>query len=342
LGSSSSPSGAYVSDGTVRGVFEAIVGGEDGRFFWSLTLGPDFRRSQVYINVDQGSMFDLKGAAGVLLLSGRQLQFGPEFNVALTFADVGPATNNGELLFGGRYLFAKQHLQVGLGIGPGLSEGMGTPDFRMVASVGYSIPDFKGKVAPVPTPTPAPEPIGWTEQQPTPQPPPPPPPETKPAPAPEPTPAPAPKAEPPPEPKPVEAPKPPPPPPPAPIEEVKPVAKVVGNQIVLLDQIRFETDKATILPASEQILQGILASIQKLPETDRFMVEGHTDNHGKPAHNKKLSLARAKSAVKWLVDHGIAEDRFETAGYGAERPIDTNDTDEGRQKNRRTEFHIIK
>mgnify|MGYP001016449313 CR=1 FL=1 len=56
--------------------------------------------------------------------------------------------------------------------------------------------------------------------------------------------------------------------------------------------------------------------------------------------NKKLSADRAASVVKWLTDHGIDKQRMKSAGFGPDRPIETNSTDEGRRQNRRVEFHI--
>ena len=56
--------------------------------------------------------------------------------------------------------------------------------------------------------------------------------------------------------------------------------------------------------------------------------------------NKKLSGARAASVVTWLTKHGVDAGRLESIGFGAESPIDVNDTDAGRQNNRRVEFHI--
>ncbi len=76
------------------------------------------------------------------------------------------------------------------------------------------------------------------------------------------------------------------------------------------------------------------------PEITKIGIEGHTDNRGGAAHNKKLSVRRAASVVKWLVAHGIAAGRMSSAGFGMERPLDANDSDEGRQRNRRVEFHI--
>ncbi|MGH7282675.1 MAG: OmpA family protein, partial [Polyangiaceae bacterium] len=73
----------------------------------------------------------------------------------------------------------------------------------------------------------------------------------------------------------------------------------------------------------------------------RMSIDGHTDNKGAADMNKRLSQNRANSVMQWLVSHGITQDRLEAHGYGMEKPIDSNDTDAGRQANRRVEFKIL-
>jgi OmpA-OmpF porin, OOP family len=120
-----------------------------------------------------------------------------------------------------------------------------------------------------------------------------------------------------------------------------PQAVVKNNQIVILDQVKFATGSARILPASTPILDAVLKVLNDHPEIKEVSIEGHTDNRGKPAMNKKLSAGRAASVVSWLVTKGIDKARLSSVGYGQERPIDSNETDEGRQNNRRVEFHIV-
>jgi OmpA-OmpF porin, OOP family len=69
----------------------------------------------------------------------------------------------------------------------------------------------------------------------------------------------------------------------------------------------------------------------------RIEVSGHTDNVGKKKDNKRLSQKRADAVRAYLVSKGIDASRIDTIGYGDERPIAPNDTDQGRQKNRRIE-----
>jgi outer membrane protein OmpA-like peptidoglycan-associated protein len=77
------------------------------------------------------------------------------------------------------------------------------------------------------------------------------------------------------------------------------------------------------------------------PEIKKMRVEGHTDAQGKAKANKKLSQKRAASVVKWLTKYGVSKKRLYSEGWGQERPIATNNTDEGRRENRRVEFHIV-
>jgi outer membrane protein OmpA-like peptidoglycan-associated protein len=76
------------------------------------------------------------------------------------------------------------------------------------------------------------------------------------------------------------------------------------------------------------------------PQIKRMSIEGHTDDRGDNDMNMRLSQGRAASVMNWLVQHGVAQDRLESHGYGEERPIADNATDNGRASNRRVEFKI--
>jgi OOP family OmpA-OmpF porin len=121
-----------------------------------------------------------------------------------------------------------------------------------------------------------------------------------------------------------------------------PKAFVRNGQIRITDQVKFRTGSAEILPGreSESILEAVARIMTDKPEVHAVVVEGHTDNRGAPAANKKLSEQRAASVVKWLVAHGVDRARLSSAGYGQDRPVDTNATEAGRKNNRRVEFHI--
>jgi len=120
------------------------------------------------------------------------------------------------------------------------------------------------------------------------------------------------------------------------------VRRISGSsEIQITKQVEFEFDKAIILPKSFPILDEVFRLLRANPEIKLVSVEGHTDNVGKTEYNDKLSDARAASVREYLVKKGIAADRLTSKGFGARKPLDTNDTDAGRAKNRRVEFHIV-
>ena len=121
-----------------------------------------------------------------------------------------------------------------------------------------------------------------------------------------------------------------------------PKAFIKDGKIMILEQVRFKTSSAEILPGRDSldVLEAVLEVLKQHPEIKRVRVEGHTDDRGQKGSNQTLSANRAASVVKWLVAHGVDAKRLTSKGYGQDRPIDTNATDEGRQKNRRVEFQI--
>ena len=122
-----------------------------------------------------------------------------------------------------------------------------------------------------------------------------------------------------------------------------PTAYIAQGSIKILDQVKFKTASAEILPGkdSQEILQAVLEILKTHPEVKKVSVEGHTDSVGNPQFNKTLSANRAASVVKWLVTHGIDKARLTSAGFGPDRPIADNATDDGKRQNRRVEFHIV-
>jgi outer membrane protein OmpA-like peptidoglycan-associated protein len=120
-----------------------------------------------------------------------------------------------------------------------------------------------------------------------------------------------------------------------------PEVVVKGDQILVMGRIEFETRKDQIRSESEPILDGVLKVIKANPDITKLSVEGHTDNRGGKDFNKGLSKRRAAAVVKWLVSHGVDKKVLSSAGFGQDKPIADNGTDEGRQNNRRVEFHIV-
>ncbi len=101
--------------------------------------------------------------------------------------------------------------------------------------------------------------------------------------------------------------------------------------------INFDTGKATIRPDSQPIIEQVVQMLQSNPDL-KLSVEGHTDSVGAPASNKLLSENRAKAVVAALAAKGIDGKRLTAVGWGQDKPVADNSTDEGRAKNRRVEL----
>jgi outer membrane protein OmpA-like peptidoglycan-associated protein len=114
---------------------------------------------------------------------------------------------------------------------------------------------------------------------------------------------------------------------------------VVGSKIILKN-IFFDFDKATLRPESTNELQRLTKLLTDVP-TLKIEISGHTDSKGANEYNAKLSDNRSKAVVDYLIKAGIAANRLTYKGYGEDQPISTNDTEVGRQLNRRTEFKIL-
>ena len=118
------------------------------------------------------------------------------------------------------------------------------------------------------------------------------------------------------------------------------IEPIIKKRAIILHNLFFATNKTTILPESESAMQNLYELMVENPEL-RIRITGHTDNVGTNIDNQKLSEGRAKSVKDNLVQRGISAERIETDGKGETQPITTNDTEEGRAKNRRVEFVIL-
>ncbi len=113
-----------------------------------------------------------------------------------------------------------------------------------------------------------------------------------------------------------------------------------SGSVIALRNIFFNTASAELLPASNLELDKLLRLMRANP-TLRIEVGGHTDNVGSDAENQKLSEARAQAVAKYLTGYGIEAARVSSAGFGESKPLATNDTEEGRAQNRRTEIKVL-
>ncbi|WP_437607972.1 OmpA family protein [Sorangium sp. So ce834] len=118
--------------------------------------------------------------------------------------------------------------------------------------------------------------------------------------------------------------------------------RVTDKNVVILQQVQFDTDKATIKPVSDPLLDEVAQVLEEHPEIVLIEIQGHTDDRGTDEHNRILSQNRANSVMAALVRRGIDSTRLTAQGYGREQPLDNNATEAGRQRNRRVQFIIIK
>ena len=119
-----------------------------------------------------------------------------------------------------------------------------------------------------------------------------------------------------------------------------PMTPIKVGESITLENIFFATNSYELRPESEVELKKLLDFLIKNP-TLRVEISGHTDNIGDESDNMILSENRAKSVYNYLINKGINSSRLTFVGYGETKPIATNDTEEGRQKNRRTEMKIL-
>jgi len=335
---------AFASDGAARVGLKASASGRLGRIEYGAALGLLWRDGRDLLVTRTGSGFTW--SAGAAWCQGAW-RVGPEIYGRYQFE--GSATSPAEILLGGRW--ARGSLETGLALGSQLNDAPGAAPFRLLATVGWR-PVAASPAEPPPPAAPTPEPAPPEPAPPAAPPPAAPPPPEPPEPAdrdgdgvaddldacpdekgltegeagrrgcpPPPAPPPA----------------PPPPEPPA-----APLVKLTAEKIEILQSVQFETDRDVIRPESVPVLQAVAAVFSGHPELKRVRIEGHTDSQGGVQHNTTLSDKRARSVKRWLVEQGgIDAGRLEPVGYGPTRPIDTNDTKEGRARNRRVEFRIL-
>jgi outer membrane protein OmpA-like peptidoglycan-associated protein len=120
--------------------------------------------------------------------------------------------------------------------------------------------------------------------------------------------------------------------------KAKQLVEITKEKLVILDKVYFGSGSDKILPKSFTLLNNVASVLKTHPEVKKVVVEGHTDNKGKPEANKALSQKRAESVVAYLVKQGVEPARLSAAGYGQEKPIASNDTEPGRAENRRVDF----
>ena len=119
-----------------------------------------------------------------------------------------------------------------------------------------------------------------------------------------------------------------------------PLQEIRVGETVVLKNIFFDTDKYDLKPESRTELEKLVNLLQSNGKI-RIEISGHTDNAGTAAYNLSLSQNRAREVYDYLIKYGIPAARLTFAGYGLTKPVDTNETEQGRANNRRTEFRVV-
>ena len=109
----------------------------------------------------------------------------------------------------------------------------------------------------------------------------------------------------------------------------------------MVDNINFAVHRAYLTSDSRNILNE-LVRVMKGNRGLKLEVRGHTDSTGDDKYNQRLSERRANTVVTYLVKHGISPERLRSKGFGEKKPVADNASEEGRRKNRRTEFYFFK
>ncbi|MGH8446289.1 MAG: OmpA family protein, partial [Solimonas sp.] len=108
----------------------------------------------------------------------------------------------------------------------------------------------------------------------------------------------------------------------------------------ILKGVKFEFDSDRLTKEAQRILDQVATTLGAYPNVN-VEVEGHTDSIGSDSYNLGLSERRAIAVKKYLADHAVSAKRMTPVGYGETRPIDSNETETGRENNRRVELHVV-
>lgn len=126
---------------------------------------------------------------------------------------------------------------------------------------------------------------------------------------------------------------------PEPIPQKEPEAAPSDKPDFNLDNIQFEFNSFVLKTASFSILDKAVAEMKKSPTT-KFVLHGHSSAEGTPEHNMQLSVDRANAVKSYFINAGLSADNFTVVGHGEKEPISTNNNEEGRTLNRRTEIKL--
>jgi outer membrane protein OmpA-like peptidoglycan-associated protein len=117
-------------------------------------------------------------------------------------------------------------------------------------------------------------------------------------------------------------------------------AQLRNKKIEISEKVQFDNDQSTIKPVSYPLLNDVAQVIKENPNIKRVNIEGHASADGDDNHNMQLSDARAKAVRDYLISQGIDAGKLYAQGYGETRPLADNNTQDGRERNRRVEFLV--
>jgi OOP family OmpA-OmpF porin len=110
---------------------------------------------------------------------------------------------------------------------------------------------------------------------------------------------------------------------------------------IVLRGVYFDFDRSDIRPDSYPVLDEAARILAETPDIDLVVIEGHTDALGTEEYNQALSIRRAESVFRYLVNQGAPPERMRMEGHGESRPVADNETEEGRAQNRRVELRVV-
>ena len=113
-----------------------------------------------------------------------------------------------------------------------------------------------------------------------------------------------------------------------------------GIQVTFASGMLYDFDSDVVRPAAQENLRELARSLEKYPKSS-VMIVGHTDSVGSDSYNETLSQRRSRAAADYLAAQGVARSRIEARGLGEREPVAANDTESGRQQNRRVEVAIF-
>lgn len=314
-----SATGSITGDGRARGMPYLSLGGLVGPILWTGLLGAEFRAPQLYRGVvHEGSSLDLGLGLGYLIGARRQLQVGAETTASFLVSQSSSRNFNAELLIHGRYRFLDR-FETGVGIGPGLSRGIGTPVLRGVVFLAYvPVAELWAPAPPRPESDEWPTGEGVFDRSTG-------------------------RAE-------LDAPS----SPPGRAADVKPAAssepalrrrrdaRIVGDELVATETgILFDDGSAALSAPAEWEVHAIAEFLILHPEIRKVEIRGHADLHGTVQSNGQLSARRAEAVRRALVRHSVEATRLAVRSYGPNAPLASSTTPEGMRQNRRVVIGIL-